>query len=96
MATGPHIVHPESLGPVIHRSARAVPDALDGEDTDDEAGETVLGAPIVVVLVTDTELPERTVLVEVVMPVLLLTVLTVVVLLGALAIYSTSSPAETN
>jgi hypothetical protein len=73
-----------------------VPDALDGEDTDDEAGETVLGAPIVVVLVTDTELPERTVLVEVVMPVLLLTVLTVVVLLGALAIYSTSSPAETN
>ena len=91
-ATGPHIVHPPSFGPVIHRDATAVPGALAGDDAfllpPDDA--TRFAFPMLVVLVTVVPDPDRVVVTDRVMPVRLLIVLVTVVLCGALAI--TGSP----
>ena len=88
MATGPHIVHPQSFGPVIHRvSPRTRPVAFAGLDADFLPDEpTRFAFPMVVVLVTVVEPPDRVVVTARVMPVRLLIVLVTVVLCGALAI----------
>jgi len=59
MATGPHIVQPSSLGPVIHRDSASAPAALTGPDAFDPPDEaTFFGVPIVVVFVMVVLLPE--------------------------------------
>ena len=85
-ATGPHIVHPPSFGPVIHRDATAVPAAFAGDDAflaDDAA---FFGFPMVVVRVVTVEPPDCLTVTLRVTPVRLLTVRLMVVLCGALAI----------
>ena len=90
-ATGAHSVHPPSFGPAIHSLPRTAPGSVAGVDVV-EAEVVVFGVPMVVVLVTVVLFPETVVELDVVTPVLLLTVLLVVVLVGVLDITALPLP----